>query len=247
MNAKSILGQIMKEAQGSASGAKGNSTGDRSGGIGAIVRELSSRLGGHRATEGGGNSDMSRLLGTGAMGLLVGSKRGRRMGGKAFKYSALASLGSLAWKAWQDHQAEQKAGGASRADGEPVERLEGEDAERRSLEILQAMIMAARADGHIDEGERTRLTEQIDSMGADDELHGWLEEQLRATPDARTLARQADSPQAAREIYVASVAMVDDENAMERSWLDELAKALGIEPDLARRLEREVTNASSAA
>lgn len=33
--------------------------------------------------------------------------------------------------------------------------------ERRGLEILQAMIMAARADGHVDANERALLTREI--------------------------------------------------------------------------------------
>lgn len=107
------------------------------------------------------------------------------------------------------------------------------------------MILAARADGHISNSERARLTEQLDDLGADSELHQWVEEQLRAPMDAQALARQADSPQAAREIYLASVAMVDDRNERERAWLDELARALNIEPELARMLESQAADATA--
>ena len=48
----------------------------------------------------------------GVLGLLMGSKRGRSMGGTALKYGGVAALGALAWKAYQDHQARQ-AGAAS--------------------------------------------------------------------------------------------------------------------------------------
>src|SRR5690554_7865456 len=94
---------------------------------------LSRQLGGGgegAAGQGGGSGlDVKSLLGGGALGLLVGSRRGRKLGGKALKYGALAGVGALAWKAWQNSRG---AGGASPAEGEPVERLGGEA--RRSEE-----------------------------------------------------------------------------------------------------------------
>ena len=52
----------------------------------------------------------------GALGLLLGSKRGRRFGGKALKYGSVAALGLLAYKAYGNWQAQQQAqaGGARR-------------------------------------------------------------------------------------------------------------------------------------
>jgi uncharacterized membrane protein YebE (DUF533 family) len=91
-----------------------------------------------------GGIEMKSLLGGSALGLLVGSKRGRKMGGKVLKYGALA--------------------------------------------------------------------------------------------------RSADSPQARREIYAASVAIIDEQNPMERAWLNQLATALQLEPALAAELERQVLN-----
>ncbi len=41
----------------------------------------------------------------GAVGLLLGSKRGRRFGGKALKLGSVAALGVLAYKAYETWQA----------------------------------------------------------------------------------------------------------------------------------------------
>jgi len=183
------------------------------------------------------------LLGGGALGMLVGSKRGRSMGGKALKYGAIAGVGMLAWKAWQSSQEKKGAATQSSSVGERVEVLSGEYQERRSLELLQAMIMAARADGHIDEQEQALITDQIDALGADQEMHRWVEQQLKAPLDAQALAREADSPQAAREMYLISVAVIDDQNPMERAWLDQLASALNLTPEMAAELERQAQQA----
>jgi uncharacterized membrane protein YebE (DUF533 family) len=201
-----------------------------------------------------GGFDVKSLLGGGAMGMLVGSKRGRSMGGKALKYGAIAGVGMLAWKAWQSSQEAKNSGGQSSSgqasaaqgdhkEGERVEVLSGEYQERRSLELLQAMIMAARADGHIDEQEQALITEQIDALGADQEMHRWVEQQLKAPLDAQDLAREADSPQAAREMYLISVAVTDDQNPMERAWLDQLASALNLPKEMTAELERQAQQA----
>ncbi|TLF52593.1 tellurite resistance TerB family protein [Halomonas urmiana] len=248
MNAKSILEQVMKQASSSQKGAGGLD-------VQSMVNRVSSVLGsGGGAPDAGSGSqgavgkaqgsgvDMKSLLGGGALGLLVGSKRGRKMGGKALKYGAIAGVGALAWKAWQNARGD--SAGSEAKEGRPMERLEGVSQEQRSLELLQAVIMAARADGHIDDRERALLTEQIDAMGADAELHDWVEQQLSAPLDAEALARQADSPQAAREMYLISVAVIDEQNPMERAWLDQLGGALGLDDGMRQELERQALSAS---
>lgn len=242
MNASKILQQLMSQA----SGSKGSSGGMD---VKGVIDGLSRQLGGNgsQGTQRSGSSgfDMKSLLGGGALGMLVGSKRGRSMGGKALKYGAIAGVGVLAWKAWQSTQEKENkgAGTQSSSEGERVEVLSGEVQERRSLELLQAMIMAARADGHIDEQEQALITDQIDALGADEEMHRWVEQQLKAPLDAQALAREADSPQAAREMYLISVALIDDQNPMERAWLDQLASALNLTPEMAAELERQAQQA----
>lgn len=248
MNASKILQQLMQQAGGS---QKGSGV-DVKGMLDGLSRQLggSNNANSQGAQQGSGASgfDMKSLLGGGAMGLLVGSKRGRKMGGKALKYGAIAGVGVLAWKAWQSSQAGKNASPQQNAapnasEGERVDALSGEYQERRSLELLQAMIMAARADGHIDEQEQALITEQIDALGADQEMHRWVEQQLKAPLDAQALAREADSPQAAREMYLISVAVTDEQNPMERAWLDQLASALSLPQEIVDELERQAQQA----
>ncbi|SOC54725.1 Uncharacterized membrane protein YebE, DUF533 family [Chromohalobacter canadensis] len=241
MNANKILQQLMQQASGS---QKGSGV-DVKGMLGGLSKQLGgSSSDGKSSGESAGGFDMKSLLGGGAMGMLVGSKRGRKLGGKALKYGAIAGVGVLAWKAWQSSQNKSSVSEPQDAgEGERVEVLDGEYQERRSLELLQAMIMAARADGHIDEQEQAMITEQIDALGADDEMHRWVEQQLNAPLDAKALAREADSPQAAREMYLISVAVIDEQNPMERAWLDQLASALDLPQEMTVELERQAQQA----
>lgn len=240
MNASRILDQLMKQAGGSSKGAGGGGVD-----VKGMLDGLSRQLGGSASESGTGSGsgvDVKSLLGGGALGLMVGSRRGRKLGGKALKYGAIAGVGALAWKAWQNYQG--SAGGSQANEGEPVEQLDSQAREQRSLELLQAMILAARADGHIDDQERELISQQIDALGADQELHDWVAEQMQAPLDARALARQADSPQAAREIYLVSVAVIDEQNPMERAWLEQLAQALALPDSVTADLERQAVEAS---
>ena len=206
-----------------------------------ILEELMKQAGSGASTAKKGGVDAGKLLGSNAMGLLVGTKRGRRMSGKALKYGVIAGVGMMAWRAWQRRQATQPESVAYEAaveDEPPVERLRDDVAkERRSLAILKAMIAAACSDGHIDDVERAQLSEQIEAMGANPELLAWAEQQMLTPLSAAELAEDADSGQAAREMYLASAAIIDDQNPAERAWLDQLAAALGLDADVVRELE----------
>ncbi|MBI5716750.1 MAG: tellurite resistance TerB family protein [Burkholderiales bacterium] len=43
----------------------------------------------------------------GLLGLLLGTRRGRALGGSVLKLGSVAAIGALAWKAYQDYQADQ--------------------------------------------------------------------------------------------------------------------------------------------
>ncbi|UTF60216.1 tellurite resistance TerB family protein [Gilvimarinus sp. DA14] len=236
MNASSILNQLMKQAGGSSS--TGSSTGGMD--LNKMLQGVSSQFSGGKGS--GSGIDLKSLLGGGALGMMIGSKRGRKMGGKALKYGAIAGVGYLAWKAYQNSQAGNAANPVqpNAQQGQPLEELQGQAHERRGQEILQAMIMAARADGHIDANERAMLTQEIETLGPDDELHAWIQRQFDAPLDAQALAQTADSPQAGREIYLVSAIIVDEQNPMERAWLDQLAGALGLPAEVVGELDRQV-------
>ncbi|MCM2129439.1 tellurite resistance TerB family protein [Larsenimonas rhizosphaerae] len=205
MNAQKILSQLMKQAARSSS---------------------------KKHTAGDSGFNVSSLLGSGALGMLLGGRRGR----SSIKYAALAGLGKMAWQAWQKHRSESSS---TAGEGEPLEQLDAQAREQRSRVILKAMIAAARADGHIDEREQDMLAGQMRELGADDELQAWVEQQMASRLDASAIARDVDTPQAAREVYLASVAIIDEQNDMERAWLDQLGRALGLEAGVCTALERE--------
>ena len=53
----------------------------------------------------------------------------------------------------------------------------------------------------------------------------------------------ATTPEMAAEMYLASILVVDEENFMERAYLQELAKQLRLEPELQTELSTQAKQA----
>jgi uncharacterized membrane protein YebE (DUF533 family) len=193
-----------------------------------------------------GGSDMGKYA-TGAavggvLGLLLGSKRGRSMGGTALKYGSVAALGALAFRAYNDYQARQAAAATPAAPGAPArapefERLPAPQIETHSRAMLKAMIAAAKSDGHLDDRERGLVEAELQRVEADPALRRWVEDELRRPVEPADVAAAAASPEMGAEIYLASVLVVDTTTTMERVYLDELARQLRLPAELKADLE----------
>ncbi len=180
-------------------------------------------------------------LAGGALGLLIGSKSGRKMGGKVLSYGGLAILGTLAYKAFQNYQQETKQSLGQSA--QPLHQLTNQAAETHCKVILIALIAAAKADGHIDERERQLIDTEIRKMTTDPELHQWFDRELKKPLDPAEVASHAKDKSMACEMYLASLLVVDQQNFMEKSYIEELARQLQLEAGLQNQLAEEVRKA----
>lgn len=185
----------------------------------------------------------------GVLGLLLGTRRGRSLGGQAVKLGGVAAIGALAYKAWQDWQAQQQAAAPAAGGGDVAaaasapprfEALPAPQQEVHSRAMLKALIAAAKSDGHLDDRERglveTEL-QRLDAAQADPALRQWFEAELRRPIDPAEVAAAAATPDMAAEMYIASVLAVDETTPMERAYLDELARQLRLAPELKAQLE----------
>lgn len=235
MNTRGLLDQLLKSGQDLLQQKSGGAS---AGGLGGL-------LGG--AAKGGQGGDLGTLLkgagggalAAGALGLLLGNKSARKMGGKALTYGGLAALGVVAYKAYSNWQAQQAS--APQAEPQTLDRLPAPQAELHSQAILKALVGAAKADGHVDARERQLIEGELVKLTQNDaELQHWLQAELNKPLDPADIARAASTPEIAAEMYVASVLMVDEEHFMERAYLEELARQLKLDPALKSELEAQV-------
>ncbi|WP_110993644.1 tellurite resistance TerB family protein [Pseudomonas sichuanensis] len=230
MNTSDLLEQLLRAGQSSQAqqGNGGSSSQDSLGGLGGLLGGL---LGGGGSSAGGG---LGGLLG----GLLGGggsAGQGRSAGSP--NYAALASLGMMAFQAYQSWQRSQAA--APQQALRTVDQLSGPEAEDHSHAILRALIAAAKADGRIDEQEEQLIYAEIKRQTSDPQLQQWLDEEVSRPLDAVQVAQSARDPAMAAEMYLASVMLVDDQQDAERAYLDELASALQLDPTLQLHLEQQ--------
>ena len=194
------------------------------------------------------------LLGSAAIGGLLGSLLSGKTAGKlaqgALMVGGTAAAGALAWKFYQKWSGnQQSAPGAQSApapsapSGWPAEIASPqppEQSEQTALLLLEAMVFAARADGHIDEKERANIRQAVESLFPGRDMGQVLDGLLNKPLDPAALASRISNHEEARDLYRLSGMIIDVDHFMERSYLDGLASALDIVPDEKAALDREV-------
>ena len=166
----------------------------------------------------------------GALALLLSSRSGRKLA----MIGGLAGLGTLAWKSYQKN-----GGKMPKSTQDIIGLFKGPQAEARADVLLRAMIAAAKVDGSID-AEELELINAHNSESADALKIAFTQTKMAQPESAKAIAALADSEQAAREIYAASARIANGLNPQERDYLDELAMALNLDPELAARIETDV-------
>lgn len=231
MNTSDLLEQLLRAGQGSTA-QQGSAVSPSSSGLGGLLGGLLGGGAGSSAGGGGLGGLLGGLLGGSASG---GSTQTRSSGGT--NYAALASLGMMAFQAYQTWQRSQAS--APQQAPRTADLLSGPEVEEHSHAVLRALIAAAKADGRIDDNEKKMISAEIGRHTDDPQLQQWLDAEVARPLDANEVAQSATDPAIAAEMYLASVMVVDDQQDAERSYLDELAAALKIDPQLQVHLEQQ--------
>ncbi len=190
-------------------------------------------------------------LKTGALAaVLLGTKTGRSLGGNALKLGGLAVIAGLGYQAYKNYQAGQKP--------EPTQSLpellpppkespfstEPQAVSNDfALSLVRAMIAAAKADGHIDADERSRIMDKVHLSGLGSEAEAFIEAELVKPIDLDTLVASAKTEEQKVEIYTASRLTIEPDTRTERGYLDMLAGRLGLPDALVDHIEATVAAA----
>lgn len=195
--------------------------------------------------------------------LLMHPKSRKKLGSTALKVggaAALAGVGYLAYQKWQRAQSGAAAGvapaqtpPAGRPDegAEPLGlSLSGAAREvsvtpRVSVALLKAMILAASADGHVDEAEMEALMMAMEEAGLSAEESRDLTAALNRPPALEEVAALADTPEVAAELYGAALSAIDPDSPAEHFFLRRFAKALGLAPELVSALHQTAAEAGA--
>ena len=193
----------------------GGGAGQSTGGLGGMLGQLTGGGGGAASTGGlggmlgqltGGGGGTAAAGGLGGLGALLGGLAGARGGAAGGGLEALLN---------QDNPADEP-------DEEDVAKL-----------MLRAMTQAARADGDLDAGEKSKL---VDLMSESDPGTVEVLQDILSSPvSAAQLA--SDTPKGLEtQVYTMSVNSITPDNQAEAKYLHELASGLGIQPETANAI-----------
>jgi uncharacterized membrane protein YebE (DUF533 family) len=177
----------------------------------------------------------------GLLGILL-TQGGRRILGSGLKIGGMAAIGGLAYKAYEDWKAG-RSGGQTAALPAPegTEFLPTDAAAVNDLatRILQAMIAAAKADGHVTPEERATIDGQLGNLGLGDEAVAMISAELDAPLDVGRIASLARTEAEATQIYAASLLVVDEQSPAEKGYLELLAARMNLDQALIDNLHAE--------
>lgn len=198
----------------------------------------------------------------GVLGTLLSGKTGRRVAGGALMAGGTAAAGVMAWKYFQKWVDGNKAHATAAAGtdvvrpgvAQPVMRTDEVAAHKATaaapndsaLLLLEAMVFAARADGHIDETEKANITKAIESLFPNQDVSGVFNALLDKPLDPDDLAKRVHSHEQGCDLYRLSRMIITPDQYMERTYLDGLARALNLTLEERATLDKEAEEAQQS-
>lgn len=188
------------------------------------------------------DSNTQRTAITGAAGLAAGmllSGGGLgKLAGNAVKIGAVAAVGGLAYKAWQNYQTNQPSAPAPAEEAFIPAPNDAQAQEELGKSLVRAMIAAAKADGRIDADEKEAIFGKLETMSLSSAEKAWVFDELSSPLDINAVVARADTPAHASEIYAASLVAITADTAAERAYLDALASKLKLAPELVAEIHK---------
>ena len=231
--------------------------GGSSGGIFDVLGKLAgSMLGGGTSAPapgtGGGGFSSGDILGSLGKLVLGGSKNsgpGSAGAGTNAIFGALAAQALVLAKRMM--AGEQSVGGSQSIDIDdataviaglrrPANAREEQQVRDVATLTVQAMINAAKADGHIDKQETERLVGKLREDGITDEEQRFVMEEMRKPMDTDAIVQAVPNEQVAAQIYTASLMAINVDTDAEERYMQELASKLGLNQQVTAYLHQAV-------
>ncbi|RRO06533.1 tellurite resistance TerB family protein [Pectobacterium aquaticum] len=177
----------------------------------------------------------------GLAGVLLSNKSTRKIMGSLGKNALIiggsAAAGMVLWNQYKKrvrdtHQDDPQFGTQSSGDN------------IRARRLIQALVFAAKSDGHIDATEKQRIDENIQQLQLGSEAQRWVLEAIEQPLDPILLAKEVKNAEEALEVYFLSCAVIDVDHFMEKSYLDALATELKIPQDVRQSITHELKSPS---
>ncbi|KAB1088022.1 tellurite resistance TerB family protein [Neorhizobium galegae] len=191
-------------------------------------------------------------LATGAiLAAVLGTKTGRNIAGNVAAVGGIAAIAGLGYLAYKNYQSGKSPEAVPQADkplltppaDSPFHPQSPALTNDFALTLVRAMIAAAKADGHIDAGERANIMDKVHAVDLGAEAEAFIENELANPVDIDDLVAAARTEEQKVEIYAASRLTIDPDTRAERGYLDLLAGRLGLDDALIEHIDATVSAA----
>lgn len=208
------------------------------------------------------NSGFLSGMAGGALSSALMSKKGRKHATTALQVGGIAALGGVAWKAYQNYQSQQSQTPRTGTAGTPglvselsarapsdwhqlnENQFQVDETEAASdsngVLLIQAMVAAANADGHIDRDERERIMNRVQTLCLAAEERAMVFDTMASPLSLSDVCARVTCPETATQVYLASLIALDQTRPAAQLYLDALAFRLGLPPELAEQLHRSI-------
>ncbi|MTD25657.1 tellurite resistance TerB family protein [Erwinia sorbitola] len=188
-----------------------------------------------------GGEGLSKMLAPGALGglagLLIASKSSRNLLMKYGKNAVIigggAAAGALLWNKYKQRVSETHQ-------DQPEFGQQSSPVDRRAERLIEALVFAAKSDGHIDSEERKAIDEHIRQSGLGAQGEQLVQRAIDSPLDPQKLAIDVKNEEEALEVYFLSNLVIDVDHFMERSYLQALGDALKIPLDVRQSIETDI-------
>jgi uncharacterized membrane protein YebE (DUF533 family) len=182
------------------------------GGIGAVLGSLM----------GGGGDSVKGALGGGALAMLAGvamkalTSGGQAEGAGAFSGGAMPVGLKAAPETPDEEQALEQTAGL----------------------VVKGMINAAKSDGEIGPKEMERIVGKLKESGMDEGTQHWVMMEMSKPLDLNAFVAEIPGPEAAAQVYAASLLAIEVDTDAERQYLQQLAQASGLNPTVVQYINK---------
>ncbi|MFC0225627.1 tellurite resistance TerB family protein [Serratia aquatilis] len=203
------------------------------------LQQIQSVLG-DKAGSMGGTEGIAKLLAPTALGGLVGvllaNKSSRKIVGKYGKNALIiggsAAIGAVLWNKYKQRVREEQQ--------EPQFVEQSSPVDLRAKRLVQALVFAAKSDGHIDADEKRAIDHSLEQLQLGSEAQTWVQQAIEQPLNPELIAQSVKNEDEALEVYYLSCLVIDIDHFMERSYLDALALSLKIPMDVRQGIESGV-------
>ena len=197
----------------------------------------------------GNNQTAAGAIIGGLGGLLLGTRTGRSVLGRAARLGGLALIGTLAYKAFKKHQqgSSYEADGQDDRFGVPEMPPSGSGFEENSMTnddaalFIRTMVSAAAADGQIDSEEQQKILGNLEEAGMEEGAMEFLAGEFNNPASIEDIVAGVRTREQATKVYTAARIAIEPDTREEQQFLSYLSEQLDLDTTLAAYIDGQAS------